>query len=170
MERAETLSPAIPARTQQLARELLELADAADISLGTAESCTGGLLAALLTDVVGLSHVFERGFVTYSKQAKCDMLGCDDRTIDDCGAVSRDTALMMARGAIERSHADLVAAITGFAGSAGPDDEEGLVHFAVQKRGCEPQHRECHFGAEGRDGVRMAALETALHMMKEQLE
>lgn len=169
-EGAPTLQPAIPGDIEDRAARLLERADEAGLSLGTAESCTGGLLAALLTDLVGLSHVFERGFVTYSKAAKCDMLGCDDSEIDQCGAVSRETALAMARGAIERSEADLVIAITGFAGPAGDDDEEGLVHFATLRRGGDPVHHEAHYGKRGRDGIRIAAIDTALRMLGEQIE
>lgn len=167
--RPDTLEPAVSAKIEELAKSVLERADASELTLCTAESCTGGLLAALLTDLVGMSHVFERGFVTYSRASKCDMLGCEDREIEECGAVSRDTAIAMARGAIERSRADLAAAITGFAGPAGPDDEEGLVHFAALRRGGDPVHREEHFGSVGRDQVRRAALETALLMLKEQL-
>lgn len=138
--------------------------------LATAESCTGGLLAALLTDVEGLSHSFDRGFVTYSSQAKCDMLDCDAGMIEDCGAVSRDTAEAMAKGAIARSNAKVALSITGFAGPAGDDDEEGLVHFACHNEDTSISHREEHFGAIGRDGVRIKALRTALDMMRESLD
>lgn len=163
---SETLEHILPKKVERLAHELLEAAEKRNLTLASAESCTGGLLAALLTDVVGLSHVFERGFVTYSSEAKCDLLGIRRQMIDECGAVSRDTACAMAKGARSRSNADIVLSITGFAGPAGDDDEEGLVHFAVIDPAGECTHREEHFGAIGRNGVRIAALETALAMMK----
>ena len=165
----ETIDPILPDKVSSLAEEVLHLADEQDLMLATAESCTGGLLAALLTDVSGLSHVFERGFVTYSDKAKGEMLDCDSRKIEDCGAVSREVALAMAQGALDKSEADLVVSITGFAGPGGSDDEEGLVHFGIGRRGGSPDHEEHHFGAIGRDGVRLAALEVALSMMKNAL-
>lgn len=168
-ENAETLSPALPDDVGRLARDILKAADEADLSLCTAESCTGGLLASLLTDVPGCSHVFERGFVTYSDQAKCDLLGLVQKRIDTCGAVSREVAIAMAEGALERSGADLAAALTGFAGPAGEDDEEGLVHIAVARRGGETQHREEHFGPNGRGPIRVASLRSALAMLRDAL-
>lgn len=161
---------AMPDHLVELAEQVLERAEQGGKSLATAESCTGGLLAALLTDVEGLSHVFDRGFVVYSNAAKCDLLGIDEALVDDCGAVSRDVALAMAAGALARSGADVALAITGFAGPGGEKDEEGLVHFAAGRANGEPRHREEHFGALGRDRVRLAALETALVMMKELLD
>ena len=128
------------------------------------------MLAALLTDVEGLSHVFDRGFVVYSNEAKCDLLGIERRVVDDCGTVSREVATAMAQGALARSGADVVLAITGFAGPGSEKDEEGLVHFTAGHANGELRHREEHFGAIGRDPVRLAALETALTMMKELLD
>ena len=162
---AETLDPALPREVQDRAQRVLEAADKLDLKLATAESCTGGLLAALLTDVRGLGHVFERGFVVYSKQAKCDLLGIAREKVDRCGAVSKEVALEMAQGALRNSEADVAVSITGFAGPGGEDDEEGLVHFACARRGGETCHREEHFGAIGRDGVRIAALAVALDML-----
>jgi nicotinamide-nucleotide amidase len=127
------------------------------------------LLAALLTDVEGRSHIFERGFVVYAEQAKCDLLGIERKLVDDCGAVSRDVAVAMAKGALANSRAQLAVSITGFAGKT-DEGEEGLVHFACQREGRELIHREEHFGDIGRDGVRIAALEVALEMMKEALD
>lgn len=166
---AETLDPALPDDITQLAEDLLRHACRAEITLATAESCTGGLLAALLTDLPGLSHVFDRGFVTYSKDAKCDLLDLDRVRLDSCGAVSRETAQDMARGALLHADADVVLAVTGFAGPGDGDDEEGLVHFACASRAGEMRHREEHFGAIGRQGVRIAALRVALSMMQELL-
>jgi nicotinamide-nucleotide amidase len=152
------------------ARRVLEAADRRDARLALAESCTGGLLAALLTDIEGLSHVLDRGFVVYSNGAKCDLLGIERALVDNCGAVSRDVALAMARGALARSDAKVALAITGFAGPAGPGDEEGLVHIAVARGEAAPLHREMHYGAIGRDAVREAALATALDMLAEALD
>lgn len=166
---AETIDPILPDKLAALAEHVLELAKAKDLRLASAESCTGGLLAAVLTDVSGLSHVFERAFVTYSDEAKCEMLDCDSSEIENCGAVSREVAVAMAQGALKKSEADVVVSITGFAGPAGPTDEEGLVHFACLRKGDAPEHCERHFGEIGRDGVRLAALEVALMMMKNAL-
>ena len=166
---AETLHPAVPDALEEKACEVLELAHDRKLSLATAESCTGGLLAALLTDVRGRGHVFDRGFVTYSEDAKCDLLGIARELVDDCGAVSRPVALAMAQGALDRSSADVAVSITGFAGPGGEGDEEGLVHFACARRGGKTAHREEHFGAIGRAGVRIAALEVALAMMEDAL-
>lgn len=168
--KAETLDHALPHALQDKACEVLSKADEREAKLATAESCTGGLLAALLTDVRGLGHVFDRGFVTYSEEAKCDLLGIARDMVDDCGAVSEPVARAMARGAIERSDADIALSITGFAGPGGEDDEEGLVHFACATRDGECAHREEHFGAIGRAGVRIAALEVALAMVDEALD
>jgi nicotinamide-nucleotide amidase len=170
MERsAETLAPSLSSRLERMAVEVLDKADRLRLSLATAESCTGGLLAALLTDVRGRGHVFERGFVTYSERAKADMLGIDPSLIAREGAVSRPTALAMAKGALARSHADVAVSITGFAGPGAPGDEEGLVHFACARRDGPCTHREEHFGARGRPGIRLAALEVALAMVDDAL-
>lgn len=166
---AEAALPVIPQRIGHSARELLRKASEKELKLAVAESCTGGLLAAVLTDVEGYGHVFDRGFVTYSEKAKCELLGVDYGLIARCGAVSREVAVAMARCALEGSAADLTAAITGFAGPAGDEDEEGLVHLAVAMRGGHEWHREEHFGTIGRDGVRIAALEVALAMMNNAL-
>lgn len=163
---AETLDPALPTEVQELADKVLDLAHDKHLKLATAESCTGGLLAALLTDVRGRGHVFERGFVVYSKEAKCDLLGLDRAMVDGCGAVSEPVAVAMAQGALRRSEADVALSITGFAGPGDADDEEGLVHFACARTGGETCHREAHFGPIGRQGVRLAALEVALEMLE----
>lgn len=166
---AETLDPVLPNKVQDRAERVLRAADEQELKLATAESCTGGLLAALLTDVHGLGHVFDRGFVVYAKQAKCDLLGIAREKVDACGAVSEPVAREMALGALRRSNADIAVSITGFAGPGGPDDEEGLVHFACARRGGEICHREEHFGQIGRDGVRIAALDVALQMLEDGL-
>jgi nicotinamide-nucleotide amidase len=165
----ETLAAALPDDVLERADGVLDLAKARQMSLATAESCTGGLLAALLTDVPGCGHLFDRGFVTYSEEAKCDLLGVDRDRLDEFGAVSREIARDMVQGALNHSNADVAVSITGFAGPGGPNDEEGLVHFACGARGGPLAHREEHFGSLGRAGVRKAALEVALEMMHQAL-
>lgn len=166
---AVTLDPALPDDVAAQAERVLDLACARNVLLATAESCTGGLLAALLTDVPGKSHVFERGFVVYSSRAKCDLLDINRDKVETCGAVSRAVAVDMACGALKASGAQLALAITGFAGPGAEDDEEGLVHFACAVDGRPTDHREAHFGAIGRQGVRLAALRVALDMMERAL-
>ena len=162
---AETLDPILSEDLSRKARAVLDLDCDRELPLNTAESCTGGLLAALLTDVPGCSHIFERGFVAYSDDAKCDLLLVDRGQIERCGAVSREVAEAMAKGALARSGKGIGVAITGFAGPGGDYDEEGLVHFACGRFEGQISHREEHFGAIGRDGVRIAALAVALDML-----
>jgi nicotinamide-nucleotide amidase len=168
-ENPDTLAAALPDDVLARADRVLDLAKARQMTLATAESCTGGLLAALLTDVPGCGHLFDRGFVTYSEEAKCDMLGVDRARLDRFGAVSREIARDMAQGALNHSDADVAVSITGFAGPGAPGDEEGLVHFACACRRGRIADREEHFGSLGRAGVRKAALEAALEMMQEAL-
>ncbi|MBU3078579.1 CinA family protein [Sphingomonas quercus] len=161
----ETLSPALPEDIERLTERVLKTAHDAGLTLATAESCTGGLIASLLTDVEGASHVFERGFVVYSEEAKCELLGLAPGMIEQCGVVSRDVAIAMAEGAIAGSHADVALSVTGFAGPGAEGDEPGLVHFACARRGGETLHREAHFGDIGRGAVRLACMRTGLDMM-----
>jgi len=167
----ETLDPALPPEVQDRAQRVLERACEREMTLTTAESCTGGLLAALLTDIPGVSHAFERGMVVYSKQAKCDLLDIERGKVDSCGAVSKEIAVEMARGALHRSKADIALSITGYAGPPGKDEdgEEGLVHFGCARKDGPIAHREEHFGPVGRQGVRIAALGVALEMIEEAL-
>lgn len=153
-----------------MAARVLRAASSRKWSLSTAESCTGGLMASLLTDIEGLSGCFERGFVAYSPEAKTEMLGIERIAIERHGAVSREIALEMAKGALACSRADLAAAITGFAGPAGKHDEAGLVYVAVQARNGKAVHRECHFGNAGRDRTRQLATLAALEMLASVLE
>lgn len=162
----ETLSPVLPNRVEEATRRLLAKASEREIVLATAESCTGGMLASLLTDVQGVAHAFDRGFVTYSEEAKTDLLGVPAALISDQGAVSKAVAIAMAEGALARSRADIALAITGFADTG---EEPGLVHFACARSGRITNHREEHFGGIGRGGVRVAALEVAVAMMTEML-
>jgi nicotinamide-nucleotide amidase len=155
----------LPQGIEDNAKALLRDAGEKSLALATAESCTGGLLAALLTDVEGFSRAFERGFIVYSESAKTEMLGVSSELIAIEGAVSRAVAEAMARGAIEHSGADVALAITGFAGPGAPTDETGLVHLACQRRGGEIRHREEHFGERGRAAIRAEAIKTAIAMM-----
>ena len=164
----ETLVTDIPDDLQDRIRKVLNLACDQERTLATAESCTGGLVASLFTDVEGSSHAFERGYVVYTDQAKTDMLGVPSDLLDQEGAVSRPVALAMAEGALAASNAHAVFSVTGFAGPAG-DAEEGLVHFACAVRGRETVHREEHFGSIGRSGVRLACMQVAVEMFEEAL-
>jgi nicotinamide-nucleotide amidase len=167
---AETLDPALPANVQDRADKVLELACDQELMLATAESCTGGLLAALLTDVPGCSHAFERGFVVYTHEAKAQMLDIELERIEELGAVSKEIAIDMAHGALRRSEADVALSITGFAGPGKAGEEEGMVHFACARRDGPTTHRCEHFGPIGRQGVRIASLETALEMIEAALK
>ncbi|WP_348657452.1 CinA family protein [uncultured Sulfitobacter sp.] len=153
----------------QRAEAVLKILCNREMKLATAESCSGGLLAALLTDIEGLSHAFERGFVTYTDLSKQELLGVDHKVLRDFGAVSRPTARAMAEGALARSGADIAVSTTGFAGPGGEGDEEGLVHFALARRGYKTVHQVESFGKIGRDFIREKCLATALSMLEETL-
>lgn len=157
------------AASETLAAEVLETCRARGLVLATAESCTGGMVAAALTDVPGSSDVVERGFVTYSNAAKTDLLGVPSELIDLHGAVSEPVARAMAEGALVRSPVDLAVAVTGIAGPGGGSEAkpEGLVHFAAARQGFRTLHRRHEFGAAGRDAVRIAAVEAALRLLLE---
>ncbi|MFC3070363.1 CinA family protein [Phenylobacterium soli] len=165
---AEALDPALPPEVDRLAQAVLARACELKLSLVTAESCTGGLLASLLTDVPGMSHAFERGFVTYTHEAKHEMLGVAQAILDGPGAVSKACAIAMAEGALANSKGDLAVSVTGFA-EGGSDQPAGLVHFACAARGKATTHRVELFGDVGRAKVRIRALETALGMLQDQL-
>jgi nicotinamide-nucleotide amidase len=163
---AETLAAVLPDEVDQQVRELLERACAKHVSIATAESCTGGMVASLLTDVPGASHAFERGFVTYTDEAKADMLGIPLDLIKTEGAVSKPVAIAMAEGAIANSTAQLAFSVTGFAGHG---DEPGLVHFGCARTGRETMHREERFGDIGRGPIRVECMRVAIEMMSEML-
>ncbi len=158
-----------------LAGQVLERGRALKIMIAAAESCTGGLVAAALTAIAGSSDVFERGFVTYSNEAKVEMLGFDPETIRKHGAVSREVALGMAVGALRRSRAQLSIAVTGIAGPGGgsPDKPVGLVHFAAASAlsrrpditDFDAIHHEERFGDIGRARVRERSVEVALRLL-----
>jgi nicotinamide-nucleotide amidase len=154
---------------RQAAAAVLDTCRARGLRVATAESCTGGLVVAALTDIAGSSDVVDRGFVTYSNQAKQEMLGVTSETLRDHGAVSRETAEAMARGAIAHSSADLAVAITGVAGPGGgsADKPVGLVHFASASRGGALTHTEMRYGEIGRGNVRVRSVLQALAMLRE---
>jgi nicotinamide-nucleotide amidase len=135
--------------------------------LAAAESCTGGLITAALTDVAGSSDVVERGFVTYSNAAKVEMLGVRPETLDAHGAVSEEVAAQLAAGALAQSHADIAISVTGIAGPGGSEHKpEGRVCFGLA-RGDQVQTETREFGALGRANVRKAAVDHALAMLLE---
>nr|WP_160859358.1 CinA family protein [Shinella kummerowiae] len=137
--------------------------------IATAESCTAGLIAGAITEIAGSSVVFDRGFVTYSNEAKREMIGVANATLKAHGAVSRPTALEMAQGAIGNSGANISIAVTGIAGPGGGTEEKpvGLVHLAAARTGYETLHREMRYGDIGRSAVRLATVRTALEMLIE---
>jgi nicotinamide-nucleotide amidase len=139
------------------------------LTIATAESCTGGLVASALTEISGSSAVVDRGFVTYSNAAKTAMLGVPAALIERVGAVSEEVARAMAEGAIAHSRADLAVAITGVAGPTGgsPEKPVGLVHFAAARRGGATVHVERRFGDIGRSEVRLASVAVALTMLRD---
>jgi nicotinamide-nucleotide amidase len=151
---------------------VLDICRARKLKIATAESCTGGLVAAALTEIAGSSDVVDRGFVTYSNEAKQQMLGVASETLRDFGAVSRETAQEMARGAIAHSNAQVAVAITGIAGpgGGGRDKPVGLVHFAASARSGALTHKEMRYGDIGRSEVRGKSVLEALRMLKQMAE
>lgn len=141
------------------------------VKIATAESCTGGLLAALFTEFAGSSKIFERGFVTYSNNSKAEMLGVAGDVIADYGAVSEPVARLMAEGAMEQSRANLAMAITGIAGPGGgtPMKPVGTVHIACARENKAMMHEMLVLGDIGRYEIRMATIEAALNMIREQI-
>jgi len=148
------------------AAAVLQAARAAGLTIATAESCTGGMVAASLTDIAGSSDVFERGFVTYSNTAKREMLGVQEATLATHGAVSEEVALEMAEGALAHSDATLTVSITGIAGPGGSEHKpEGRVCFGLAQTGQPTLVETVEFGALGRAQVRQAATEHALALL-----
>jgi nicotinamide-nucleotide amidase len=148
---------------QHLARRLGERLLASGLSLATAESCTGGWVAKVVTDIAGSSQWLDRGFVTYSNQAKCDMLGVRAETLERHGAVSEETVREMAEGALGHSGAGVAVAISGIAGPGGgtPGKPVGMVWLAWARRGRETRTRCAHFAGD-REVVRRQAVRAAL--------
>jgi nicotinamide-nucleotide amidase len=155
-------------RISEAAERVLAACRANHLMIATAESCTGGLVAAALTDIAGASDVVDRGFVTYSDAAKTAMLGVPESILARDGAVSAATAEAMAHGALANSAAHIAVAITGIAGPGGGSAEKpvGLVHLFAAARDGRKVHREKHYGDIGRGAVRMRAVAEALAMLE----
>ena len=160
------------AKIRSLAERILSIAKSQGLTIATAESCTGGMVAAALTDIAGSSAVVDRGFVTYSNEAKSQMLGVPAALIAAHGAVSAEVAGAMALGALKASGVGLTVAITGIAGPGGGTATKpvGLVHFATATADGRVNRVEMRFGDIGREKVRAKAVETALGLLMGMLE
>ncbi len=160
-----------PERLVNLALLTLDEARQHRLRIATAESCTGGLVATLLTEIPGSSDVFERGFVTYSNRSKQEMLGVQGDLLADFGAVSEPVATMMAEGALAESRANIAVAITGVAGPGGgtPMKPVGTVHFACARENRAVLHEMRQFGGLEREGIRLASVEVALELIRSQI-
>lgn len=158
-----------PADIESTVARIISAFGARRLTLATAESCTGGLIVGALTEISGSSAVVDRGFVTYSNQAKIDLLGVGSETLERCGAVSRQTAMEMVEGALSRSGCDVAVAVTGIAGPGGGTEEKpvGLVHLAARSLSGPLLHREMRYGDLGRSEIRLATVRTALEMLIE---
>ncbi|MCR9147194.1 MAG: CinA family protein [Rhodobacteraceae bacterium] len=153
------------------ARGILDAAKARGVMIATAESCTGGMVSAALTDIAGSSAMFERGFVTYTNRAKTEMLGVSPDTLTAHGAVSEQVARDMAEGALARSGAALAVSITGIAGPGGSEHKpEGRVCFGLARVGCPTSTETQDFGAPGREHVRALARDHALGLLLQALQ
>jgi len=161
-----------PPPMQDEARRLLDAFRARGLKLATAESCTGGPIAGLLTEIPGSSDVVERGFVTYSNDAKLECLGVPEVLLDAHGAVSEAVARAMAEGAVRHARAAMAGSVTGVAGPGGGSEAKpvGLVHLAAARAGGATLHRECRFGDVGRGEVRARSVEAALALLWSALE
>ena len=154
------------------AARLLDICKRKGLLVATAESCTAGLVAGTLTEVPGTSSILDRGYVTYSNDAKHDMLGVSRATLKEFGAVSKETAEEMVRGVLGRTPVDLAVSVTGIAGPDGGSAEKpvGLVHFAVATRGGLLTHAEKRFGNIGRSEVRKQSVLQAFRMLHDAAE
>jgi len=158
-----------PPELERRAAALIGLYRARGLKIATAESCTGGLVAGLLTEIPGSSAVVERGFVVYSNAAKQELLGVSAPTLAAFGAVSQETARAMAQGALAHSHADFAVAITGIAGPDGgtPEKPVGLVHLACAGTKGDIVAIERRYGALSRAAIRLASVATALDLLQQ---
>ncbi|HET6376834.1 MAG TPA: nicotinamide-nucleotide amidohydrolase family protein [Methylocella sp.] len=156
-----------PEVLERRAAELIDLCRAAGLTLAVAESCTGGLLAGVITAIPGASDVFDRGFVTYSNAAKRECLGVPLSILESCGAVSPETAEAMAAGVLACSAASLAASVTGIAGPGGgsPGKPVGLVYFGIGRKSVQIRTLEMRYGDMGRGAVRLAAAATAIELL-----
>jgi nicotinamide-nucleotide amidase len=162
-----------PSDLIQDAQKLYELCRRRNHLIATAEeSCTGGLLAALLTEVPGSSKIFDRGFITYSNDAKSELLGISNELIELHGAVSAEIAMAMAEAALGRSSASIAASITGIAGPGGGTDVKpvGLVFLACVGKGMAPEHSRLDLGNRPRQAIRLAAVAEAMRLVRLQAE
>jgi nicotinamide-nucleotide amidase len=159
------------ASTYEQSAALVERCREGNIRITTAESCTGGLIAAALTEVPGSSAALKRAFVAYSNDAKVEMLGVRPDLIDQFGAVSREVVVAMADGALAHSASDIAIAVSGIAGPGGGSEEKpvGLVFFACAMRGRPTMAREERFGDIGRSGVRLASVKAALTLIEDRI-
>lgn len=158
-----------PLEVETLARLLIDEVRERHLRVTTAESCTGGLVAAAICSIPGASDIFERGFVTYTNRAKQEMLGVPGDLIADFGEVSEPVARMMAEGALAHSHAHIAVAITGVAGPGGgsPMKPVGTVHLATARSTAGIRHRHELYEGQTRLDVQMAAVATALQMLRD---
>ncbi|NIZ60826.1 damage-inducible protein CinA [Sedimentitalea sp. CY04] len=148
--------------------DLIAKATATGVTIAAAESCTGGLVAAALTDIPGSSAVFDRGFITYSNAAKADMLGVSNATLSTFGAVSEEVAKEMSLGALHNSNATIAVSVTGIAGPGGSDHKpEGRVCFGIAMLDQPPATETVEFGPMGRTNVRLAARDHALDLLRQ---
>jgi len=156
----------------EAAKRLLAICKRKNVLVATAESCTAGLVAGTLTEVPGTSSILDRGFITYSNEAKHDMLGVSRETLKNSGAVSKEAAEEMVRGVLGQSKVDLAVSVTGVAGPDGGTAEKpvGLVHFAVATRNGELIHVEKRFGDIGRAQVRKQSVLQAFRMLHDAAE
>ncbi len=155
-----------PLELAAAAEDLLARYRQAGLRIVTAESCTGGLIAACLTEIPGSSDVVERGFLTYSNEAKHELLGVPEALLRDKGAVSAEVAEAMAKGALARSHAEVAISVTGIAGPGGATETKpvGLVYLGLCRRGKAPSHRRSVFPGD-RQAVRVASLAAAFEAL-----
>ena len=167
---SETLEPALPKELDRQAERAMRRLCEKSLTVATVESCTGGMFASLLTDIEGCGHGFDRGFVTYSSEAKVQLLGLPESLVADNDAVNAEVAKAMAEGALAKCDADIALSVTGFAGPAGKGCEEGLVFMACARRGHETVVEERHFGAQGRGPVRIEALKVMVEMMEQAIK
>jgi nicotinamide-nucleotide amidase len=157
-----------PTRLTIPAKRLSEKARISGVMIATAESCTGGMIAALLTELPGSSDIFDRGFVTYSYEAKTELLGIPSNILQAHGAVSAEVAQRMAEETLLRSNADIAVSVTGVAGPGGiPHKPAGLVHFGLAARNHSTRCLVKRFGDQGRSNVRQLTTETALQLLSD---
>lgn len=152
------------------AKNMLDACSSGGLRIATAESCTGGLIAAVITSIPGCSSVFERGFVTYSNDAKTEVLGIPAALIEEYGAVSEVVARDMAEGALARSRADIAVAVTGIAGPTGGSEDKpvGLVHFACARRDNPTEHLRMLYGERPREEIMQASVRQAFALIVRQ--